>query len=276
MTHRASPAHRAAFTLVEVLLVVAVVALLLSVLAPSLGGARDRARDVLCLTNLRQLGAAFHQYASDQRDYALPLGVTSTAATPGAPTVVFWWGSSSPTGVDYAAGFVAPYLPVDLKREASVFNCPRQPWGSYVPTGGASDEPTSTYGYNGYYLSPAAAPGWSFTIGHRPWQTLFSVRHPARLLAFADTLIDMGAAQPSNNPYLDPPLLYQGRGRWRVNQTPTTAFRHNDATQALMVDGHVSEMQRIDGRITSEAHQIGAITARPDPFYIPDWREWRE
>ena len=58
---------RAAFTLLELLVVVAIVAALVALLLPALAGAREQARRVACASNLRQLHAAFMMYAQDNR-----------------------------------------------------------------------------------------------------------------------------------------------------------------------------------------------------------------
>src|SRR5688572_22374998 len=50
------------FTLVELLGVIGIVALLIAVLLPALSAAREAAKTVQCLSNLRQLAAAAHQY----------------------------------------------------------------------------------------------------------------------------------------------------------------------------------------------------------------------
>ncbi len=54
-----------AFSLIELLVVVAIMGVLASVLLPSLSRARDRTREVTCATNLRTWGHAFHLYAND-------------------------------------------------------------------------------------------------------------------------------------------------------------------------------------------------------------------
>ncbi|OHB58870.1 MAG: hypothetical protein A2Y12_00445 [Planctomycetes bacterium GWF2_42_9] len=55
--------HRKAFTLVELLVVISIIAMLLAVLIPSLQKARDQAKMVVCKSNLRQVGLAFVLYA---------------------------------------------------------------------------------------------------------------------------------------------------------------------------------------------------------------------
>jgi len=57
------------FTLVELLVVIGIIALLISILLPSLNRARDAAKRVHCLSNLRQIGIGFFQYGQDFKVY---------------------------------------------------------------------------------------------------------------------------------------------------------------------------------------------------------------
>lgn len=72
------PLRRSAFTLVELLIVIALVAVLLSILLPALGAARRSAQDVQCLANLRQIATASLTYAQDEQGYSPALGVPWT------------------------------------------------------------------------------------------------------------------------------------------------------------------------------------------------------
>lgn len=58
-----------AFTLIELLVVVAIIAILMSILLPSLSHARDKGKESVCKSNLRQFGIGVATYANENRDY---------------------------------------------------------------------------------------------------------------------------------------------------------------------------------------------------------------
>jgi prepilin-type N-terminal cleavage/methylation domain-containing protein len=71
MQRRGRPIE-AAFTLIEVLVVVSIIALLIAILMPSLSKAREQAKRVLCASNHHQMNLALQMYSTDQAGYAPP------------------------------------------------------------------------------------------------------------------------------------------------------------------------------------------------------------
>ncbi len=80
------------FTLIELLVVISIIALLVGILLPALGAAREAARSSVCLSNERQVGLAIMSYATDNKDFVVRNSYSSTV-------VKNFWVSS--TGVEW-------------------------------------------------------------------------------------------------------------------------------------------------------------------------------
>ena len=72
--------RRRAFTIIELLVVVSIIALLVGILLPAIGKARDQAKQTQSLTNLRQLGTAHASYAAEWNDRQFTLCVDTIAS----------------------------------------------------------------------------------------------------------------------------------------------------------------------------------------------------
>ncbi len=138
-------------------------------------------------------------------------------------------------------------------------------------------QPTSTYGYNGYFLAPASTPGWNRAIADQRWQRLGELTQAEELLVFADTML--AGSTPRNCALLDPPFLFDRAEGWSANPAPTTSFRHRlgalGTTNAARADGSVRAFAANPEWLVDDSLRIGSVGIRNDPRYVPGWTRWR-
>ena len=150
---------RRAFTLVELLVVIGIIAVLIAILVPAVSGAKRHADRVRCASNLRQLAHAIHMYAGDNKGYFPSAGGVNGG---GYPNDWIYWQSNR----DFDGGALAPYLGRPAKPE--LFRCPSDDWTSrgrgLLPGWTPLDAFPEPYRYSycmNEYLS--TYPGYAFT-----------------------------------------------------------------------------------------------------------------
>jgi prepilin-type N-terminal cleavage/methylation domain-containing protein/prepilin-type processing-associated H-X9-DG protein len=117
---------RRGFTLIEILVVIAIISVLASILFPVFARARAKARQAQCISNLRQLATAFSMYTSDY-DETFP-GAPNGPAGGGMYGGWVWYaafGTPGPGYFDVTKGALYPYV-----RNKQVYMCPDDRTGS--------------------------------------------------------------------------------------------------------------------------------------------------
>lgn len=101
-------AKRSNFTLIELLIVIAIIAILAGILLPALNRARERAYSIHCVNNLKQIGLGLAQYTGDFTFFPWP---QDAQILPGTSEVGRWWNLM--TGLsDSGIRIGSPYLPI--------------------------------------------------------------------------------------------------------------------------------------------------------------------
>jgi prepilin-type N-terminal cleavage/methylation domain-containing protein/prepilin-type processing-associated H-X9-DG protein len=150
---------RRGFTLIELLVVIAIIAVLIALLLPAVQAAREAARRIQCVNNLKQLGLGMHNY--ENSNGVLPPQMSMTFTSAGA---VFWkssWGPSSRVtpylelgslfnAINYNNKTSDPSNATAVSTQLKVFLCPSEPNQQASMTTNSTTGVTSTYGVSNY------------------------------------------------------------------------------------------------------------------------------
>lgn len=240
------PGKSSGFTLIELLVVIAIIALLVSILLPSLNRAKELARGVVCLTNVRRLAVAGQFYLTDNREIFPPVRMKYNSD---GSTFVNKYGREKPRWQWFLDQGIGPAI--DPKPSGATFGdsdtrimtnnyftCPSLT-GEYE-----RDIRNGAYGYNYQYLGDSRA------ISNGKY-TNFPVSESEIIMASQTIFIgDSRGGDPQHGKHsytLDPPKLAVSQGIPKfgptsgkdgsIGHSPVEA-RHSDKGTVSFVDGH--------------------------------------
>ena len=227
-----------AFTLIELLIVVSIMALLLSILLPGLGKAREQAKAAVCASNVRQLLIANNAYASEYGGR-----YCAGAVDMATENLQRWHGMRSATDEDFdpARGPLSPFL----GESTPIRQCPSFP-RFIASTPAAFESGSGGYGYNQAYLGRVMkkfADGNYAVVTDDVGELSERIRRPAETLMFSDAafaakmegVIEYSFAEPRFHPeWL----------AWQARTDPSIHFRHTRQANIGWCDGHVDRRTR--------------------------------
>ncbi|WP_205678943.1 DUF1559 domain-containing protein [Aquisphaera insulae] len=136
MARRPSPRHpRIAFTLIELLVVIAIIAVLIALLLPAVQSAREAARRVQCVNNLKQLGLAMHNY--QDVNGALPMCFVTGASAPYVSILPFLEQAPLANAYNFNLLWSVPQNTTVATTIVDAYQCPANPnAGTLSPNSG--------------------------------------------------------------------------------------------------------------------------------------------
>lgn len=240
-------AHKA-FTLVELLVVMSIIAILSALLLPSLSRTKESGKRARCTSNLRQLGIAGQLYWDDHEGYAFPY---HNGETNGGDLWWFGWlskGNEQSRQFDARTGALYPYL-----HSRGVEICPSLNYGaSYFK----SKAKGAAYGY-GYNRLFSTAKG---TIN------VYRLQNPSGTLFLADAaqVNTFQAPASPRNPMLEE-FYFVDTNR----SFPNGHFRHNKLGMVLFADSHVAPEKPVSGTFDLRLPQEKLAIYSPSIISVP-------
>ena len=238
--------------MIELLVVMGILALLVSILLPSLSAARRQAQAVTCRSNIRQIIMA-NDYYRDDND-----GVYVPGASGFLQNLHRWHGvrDNPAEAFDPSRGFLAPYL----GPEGAIRQCPTFPSEEIAADTTGFEEGNGGYGYNNRFIGVRVprGPGDAYDVNDDLAGARASrIRRPAETIMFTDsafagkTLIEYSFAEPRF--HLQSPT-------YRTD--PSIHFRHDGLANVGWCDGHV------DAHVMTFTHYSGIYRSDPKWFDI--------
>ena len=219
------------FTLIELLVVIAIIAILASMLLPALNQARDKAKQIACASNQKQIGLGIIQYSNDNADCSVPYSIEYSS-----DNYVYWWRQIT-TGADTSKGFLSPYvkMPAHQEKDETIMSCPAEPIQRF--SGKLSTEPdgiiTFSYGINKGVSCRLKEDGtWQGFAGRtgKQWKRT-AFKHPSRTMQLMDS---------ENSVSLTDYVYGFNSTSYKFD------IRHNNTINVLFVDGHMQNIPRSD------------------------------
>lgn len=206
-----------AFTLIELLVVIAVIAVLMAILMPALRKARQQARNVMCMSNLKQWGSIWSMYLNDSEG-VFPPGTTGVWVEPLRP----YYGN---------AGEKIRVCPTATKSEDEGGLEWFIAWDVDNEQGEEEKDFRGSYGINNWVYNPSGETLWSMDTEHC-WRRS-DVKGADQVPLFLDCWRWGGAPEDTDRPYTTPPMTanqYQhGMNRYCLN-------RHSGHVNILFMD----------------------------------------